>query len=313
MTKLSEWKKKYYPVGASTIARKKGVTDLELLDHSILKWEGLQQAALKNMGGHLAMGTTGIVFKGNPFTNEQTAIMPISSKNCALCQKYDPPRRGDSSCTKCPLAISRGGVQCFSRAGSEMRSPWNKFSSDNDPVPMLRALKKARAKLIAKQSEQEVQVIIPDTSCSKCGQPWDEHEFGVPAPFCPPAVKKPALDVHIVTAPTITVRLDVATGRGLHVMLNAVLHKEIERQPNCQYILVHTTADLVEQGAQTIKHPTIKHMSWQGAIKARQATARWPSNTTVVFVGCKLPKTLMDRIAYGATEIWVVGRNVSQS
>lgn len=22
-------------------------------------------------------------------------------------------------------------------------------------------------------------------TCGKCGQPWSEHEFGVPAPYCP--------------------------------------------------------------------------------------------------------------------------------
>ncbi len=23
------------------------------------------------------------------------------------------------------------------------------------------------------------------TGCPKCGHPWDSHEFGVPAPYCP--------------------------------------------------------------------------------------------------------------------------------
>lgn len=31
------------------------------------------------------------------------------------------------------------------------------------------------------------------THCPDCQQPWDDHEFGVPAPYCPIVVKTPAL------------------------------------------------------------------------------------------------------------------------
>lgn len=32
---------------------------------------------------------------------------------------------------------------------------------------------------------EEVNAPKNDDNCSKCGKPWDTHEFGIPEPYCP--------------------------------------------------------------------------------------------------------------------------------
>lgn len=46
------------------------------------------------------------------------------------------------------------------------------------------------------QDAQPVQAELTDANkgiCPKCSQPWKDHDFGVPAPFCPDPIQERAV------------------------------------------------------------------------------------------------------------------------
>lgn len=133
---LKSWKKEFYAVGASTVARDKSKTDLDLVDHCIKKWEGGLMEALARHGVEYSFrGVSDI----NDLSKEKTFW--FNSSNCALCQRYD---RSDSNgtCEKCPLAQSRGGVKCYIGMDAQVRNVYGE--SKSSPVPMIEALHDCR-------------------------------------------------------------------------------------------------------------------------------------------------------------------------
>lgn len=135
---LKSWKKEFYPVGASTVARDKTKTDLDLIDHCINKWEGgLSEALVKHDVTYTCRGVNDPKLP----PGDRKSTFWFSSSNCALCQRYD---RIDSNgkCEKCPLAQSRGGVKCYIGMDPQVRNVYGE--SKSSPVPMIEALHDCR-------------------------------------------------------------------------------------------------------------------------------------------------------------------------
>ncbi len=87
-----DWLAKYYPIPANEI---KG-TDIELINHAILKWEGL-----------LDLNDYNLRFSGTAVLDKETnkSILIINGESCSLCEKYY--RRDDTYdniCEDCPLS-----------------------------------------------------------------------------------------------------------------------------------------------------------------------------------------------------------------
>jgi len=87
------WLAKYYPIPADEIEG----TDIELIDHAILKWKGLLDLAVYN----LYLSHRNLCTKG---TNRK--ILTINGDSCSLCIKYY--KKDDDPCEACPLAKSLG-------------------------------------------------------------------------------------------------------------------------------------------------------------------------------------------------------------
>ena len=119
---LQSWKDEFYPVRAVDVPAEKA------LDHSIQKWEGLLP---KNLHRH------GVVFKEGALVDDVGKVrLAINSLSCALCMRYP-------GCSKCPLAVGRGGVPCDQATPGE-ESPWLIFIEQGDPVPMLEELERTK-------------------------------------------------------------------------------------------------------------------------------------------------------------------------
>ncbi len=127
------WKAKYYPVPSSEATG----SDLEALDHAILKWSGLTPKILAEHGLSTENGAL--------FCHSQ-GVFEIETSTCALCE-----RRND--CHTCPILLV-AGCSC---SGSNIAEPHKKrgddvfgpFCDQGNPVPMQKHLAKTRELLIA--------------------------------------------------------------------------------------------------------------------------------------------------------------------
>lgn len=150
---MRNWMAKFYPTPASRVTKDAAI------DHSICKWEGLTKVNLKQFNIRVAGSML--------FSTDSPADDPdlhIGGHSCALCKVFgNNPAIGNHPainwhdqharfCMGCPLALSRGGVPCDVRANGETASPWAKWIGDNDPRPMIVALKRAKRTGLDKQS-----------------------------------------------------------------------------------------------------------------------------------------------------------------
>ena len=124
------WLKKFYPIPANKTRKS------EALDHSILKWRGLQDSHLQKHGLYRDYQTVRDL-------NADAEVLKVNARTCALCVHFFGQTTA-KHCTKCPLFISRNGVKC-----DDYDSLKDQFSiyADflcGDPKPMLAALKKAK-------------------------------------------------------------------------------------------------------------------------------------------------------------------------
>ena len=117
---LAAWKKKHYPVEAKKVPKSKA------LAHSLQKWLGLLPSVLKRYGLEVGEG----VLAEAKLDGE---TLEINDTSCALCRHFDK-----RYCKKCPLGISLG-ERCDTSDGS----PYWAFVDNNDPKPMIAALKQA--------------------------------------------------------------------------------------------------------------------------------------------------------------------------
>ena len=138
---IETWKQEFYAVEASVAGKS---TDVEMLEHSIKKWEGLQT---ENLERHeLRVNYTRIVDVGG-------VNFHINSESCALCSKHLFSSR-DDSCASCPLSKVRGGVSC-DQIDADDPSPFDAWRNRANPEPMLTFLRKAR-KIAVKEGKMTI-------------------------------------------------------------------------------------------------------------------------------------------------------------
>lgn len=129
---LKSWKQEYYPVGASTVARDKTKTDVDLLDHCIRKWIGA--------GDHATEKHT-VSFANNMIQDKSSSVVhqyfSLAGSSCALCQRHDRSVY-DGTCKKCPLAQYRNGVRCYNDHPT-LGNPY-KFADEKSPAMMVEQL-----------------------------------------------------------------------------------------------------------------------------------------------------------------------------
>lgn len=123
---LADWEKKFYKVPANSDSIK---TEMDAVEHSLLKWEGLQPEILEASG----------VLKVDAMLRDETDLFPIDSSTCALCHYHD------DNCKMCVLTKVRG-VSCYDTVDSqeELNSPYSAFLNEGNPFPMIDLLKKAK-------------------------------------------------------------------------------------------------------------------------------------------------------------------------
>lgn len=126
---LKTWKAEFYPITAKQAARKPLVVAVE---HSLQKWIGLKPANRKNHEVFVGIWSSEI------WTEDGN--VPITSETCSLCQKFLVK---NSTCSGCPIFESRDGVRCDDEADGEDESPYHYWTLDSDPMPMIKALRKA--------------------------------------------------------------------------------------------------------------------------------------------------------------------------
>lgn len=117
---IKSWKEENYPIDAKDLRES---SDRECIEHSLKKFEGTKKENLKKHNV--------ILYKGDIYFTNGLTCFSFNGLTCALCQKYC---LRESSCSNCPL--SKIGKQC-----SASESPWKIFLKDNNPIPMIRALK----------------------------------------------------------------------------------------------------------------------------------------------------------------------------
>jgi hypothetical protein len=113
--KAKAWRKKYYPIQASKCKK------ADALDHSILKWTGLQENVLKKYGLQLNWLRDVVDELG-------VLVLEIGVNSCALCKFFFEK--------KCPLMPDGCNGGCDGN--------WARFIVYWDTVSMLKALKAAK-------------------------------------------------------------------------------------------------------------------------------------------------------------------------
>ena len=146
---LESWKKEFYPIRASDIA--KIVEDrgpdisteskIELIEHSLRKWEGNKS---KNLTKHKMENWS------NSISDERGDYLEVDSSSCSLCKVFYKKAVGGDACGECPLSIVRGGFACDEDDDSG-GSPWHRArTSDGNPQNMIHWLKKSKDMLEGK-------------------------------------------------------------------------------------------------------------------------------------------------------------------
>lgn len=124
---LESWKNEFYPVTAIAIASEGN--DLDLIKHSILKWEGMRLPNLLEHGLQIDSGSD----IEDPAT---LSHLYIDTDSCALCQRY----YDYGSCVQCPIVKVTG-----KRCTEGEPSPYETWGMDNNPEPMVELLKEVLA------------------------------------------------------------------------------------------------------------------------------------------------------------------------
>lgn len=126
---VKTWSAEFYPVRADDPSI---VTDLQAVQHSLLKWRGMSPEMLDKHGVN--------VTSNNNLAGTDD-IFHIDAATCALCVKHmsSPDQR---PCDTCPLFLVRGGMRCdFSK--HKTTSPWASWLFLDDNKPMVEWLEKA--------------------------------------------------------------------------------------------------------------------------------------------------------------------------
>ncbi len=119
---LDSWKKIYYPTPADSAEAQAAPAA-----HSLRKWEGLRLVVLNEHG----------LAKVNSRIEDADAFF-VDGDSCALCMAhYTETPSGGFSCGKCPIKIHLG------HSCDRGLKPYTKWTIENDPEPMIAALRAA--------------------------------------------------------------------------------------------------------------------------------------------------------------------------
>lgn len=124
---LKTWKKEFYSRPL------KKFTKIQAIEHSLKKWTGLSKKNIQKHGLFLKNYTS--------LRDAENLSINIDCESCALCVKYLKDWDGSviSKCEQCPLYITLGRA-CDDRTSGD--SPYSLFIDNQDPEPMIVALKK---------------------------------------------------------------------------------------------------------------------------------------------------------------------------
>ena len=125
---LETWKAEFYPVEAD----KATGSDMEALDHSIVKWTGLLKNNLEKHGVEKERLRERLIIFGTDFG---TDAFIVNGTSCALCRKYTKVRDDEPDCNECPI-WRMTGLNCERKFAS--------FALWDDARPMLTLLKRAK-------------------------------------------------------------------------------------------------------------------------------------------------------------------------
>ena len=129
---LQTWEEEFYPESAEEAAER---GEAAAVEHSLRKWEGLRY---ENLNRHQMWASSALAREFNTGRG-----LELSGETCALCELCLRAGAGES-CRICPLFKARGGSACDRRKFDETESPWNSWTDDRDPEPMIFWLKKAK-------------------------------------------------------------------------------------------------------------------------------------------------------------------------
>lgn len=126
---LQSWRDEFYPTEAVDCPAN------EAIAHSLRKWIGLRVENRRRHEVRCDEATSHLV--------DGAARFPVNSTTCALCASHYDDSADDAPCAGCPLAVSRDGYSCDTKANDERQSPWAAWFDHENPEPMIAALEKA--------------------------------------------------------------------------------------------------------------------------------------------------------------------------
>lgn len=127
---IKSWKAEFYKENAYDVAQ--DGSDLQLIEHSLAKWEGLKP---ENLEKHELKGV------GHRIVDTKSdEAFRVDCDSCALCQKYDA-----DDCYTCPITKVRG-YDCGSDndENDEDNAPWHEWAVNQEPYHMIYWLTKAK-------------------------------------------------------------------------------------------------------------------------------------------------------------------------
>ena len=134
---LKTWKQEFYPITA--LQAHKTLDLVGLVEHSIQKWIGLRKKNLEKHG----LETYGFTYIRDSDDNS----FSVDAFSCSLCRRFVNFRKEEKEddCFGCPIFESRGHVRCCEYSPKETTpdSPYAHWQWDENPEPMIRALRKA--------------------------------------------------------------------------------------------------------------------------------------------------------------------------
>lgn len=127
---LQTWKSEFYPHDASAFASEGD--ELEAINHSLKKWEGLRPENLAKHNVEVARHFMLDFWR----VEGQDGLLGIDASSCSLCVHHD------ERCEECAL-FKVHDRSCYAD-NNTYTSPWHLWSADQDPEPMINLIKEAR-------------------------------------------------------------------------------------------------------------------------------------------------------------------------
>jgi hypothetical protein len=138
---LATWKAQFYPESAVYFdkdLRPDTKTEMDAVQHSIRKWEGLLPHNMAAHGVHWGSQVREIT--------DGDDSLPITGDTCALCVRHT------ATCDGCPLKAVRDNYSCDDQRPDEPEAPY--FLRDREPEVMIMWLRKAEEYVEAQSKVQ---------------------------------------------------------------------------------------------------------------------------------------------------------------